>query len=455
MINKVSEKTKDAIKRKSAYSLPDRPSDQGMKPDEIKRAFWQPIVDVTNSTIAELDRVIDEINNSSDVPLYLINYAEKLSPGAQVIDMGADDFVPAITKDVRYSYGITKAGDLCCIAQRVEEYEFTGVFFIKCITSLSVLADAFLSNVATNITPASDKKAQLNIGQRTRPFKNIYATDFYYTWLGADGEWYAQKAMDFGDNGGGDPTLTLGNPYNYFGKIDRIAKNIVDRGTKYKGEFTGNYLLEVAGDMNIFGDSSIKIGAGPINYLQLGFQRYVYPDGSQWRVPHNGAIQIFPGNYANVEGGEPHRGFTKLKIYTSTGGRGQIEVPNDQVDDEIKLSMWLPVTTGDDTPIPLVIKRDGIYFNGIKQAQCGTVESFTIQPSAWTALANKSPFTYSATVTAAAPIGDDTVVELINSDAVAFARYGFSIGAVSGQSITVYSVGAPTESTVLKIKIGG
>lgn len=61
-INKVSELTKDAIKRKSAYALPDRPSDQGMKPDEIKRAFWQPVVDVTNSTISEIDRVVDEIN---------------------------------------------------------------------------------------------------------------------------------------------------------------------------------------------------------------------------------------------------------------------------------------------------------------------------------------------------------------------------------------------------------
>lgn len=33
-----------------------------MKPDEIKRAFWQPVVDVTNSTISEIDRVVDEIN---------------------------------------------------------------------------------------------------------------------------------------------------------------------------------------------------------------------------------------------------------------------------------------------------------------------------------------------------------------------------------------------------------
>lgn len=62
MVNKVSQVVKDAIKRKSAYALPDRPSDQGMKPDEIKRAFWQPIIDVTNSTISETDRVVEEIN---------------------------------------------------------------------------------------------------------------------------------------------------------------------------------------------------------------------------------------------------------------------------------------------------------------------------------------------------------------------------------------------------------
>ncbi len=61
-INKVSNITKDAIKRKSAYSLPDRPSDMGMKPEDIKRAFWQPVVDVTSSAISEIDRVVDEAN---------------------------------------------------------------------------------------------------------------------------------------------------------------------------------------------------------------------------------------------------------------------------------------------------------------------------------------------------------------------------------------------------------
>lgn len=61
-ISNISTNTKDAIKRKSAYSLPDRPSDQGMRPEDIKRAFWQPIVDVTYSALTEIDRVINEIN---------------------------------------------------------------------------------------------------------------------------------------------------------------------------------------------------------------------------------------------------------------------------------------------------------------------------------------------------------------------------------------------------------
>ncbi len=62
MIKKVSQASKDAIRRKSAYALPDRPSDQGLKPDEIKRAFYQPVVDVSNSVISEIDRLTDDIN---------------------------------------------------------------------------------------------------------------------------------------------------------------------------------------------------------------------------------------------------------------------------------------------------------------------------------------------------------------------------------------------------------
>ena len=61
-VSPISAETAAAIKRKSAYNLPDRPTERGMKPDEIKRAFYGPITDANNSVISELSRVIDEVN---------------------------------------------------------------------------------------------------------------------------------------------------------------------------------------------------------------------------------------------------------------------------------------------------------------------------------------------------------------------------------------------------------
>lgn len=82
-------------------------------------------------------------------------------------------------------------------------------------------------------------------------------------------------------------------------------------------------------------------------------------------------------------------------------------------------------------------------------------ETFEIETGGWAEIADKSPFTHSAQMTAATEIGEDTLVELINTDAVAFANYGFSIGAVTGQTVTVYSVGAPDEAVTLRLAIGG
>ena len=61
-IKKVSAETKAAIRRKSAYTLPNNPTDSGYKADDIRRAFWQPIVDISQSAIAEVDRVVEEVN---------------------------------------------------------------------------------------------------------------------------------------------------------------------------------------------------------------------------------------------------------------------------------------------------------------------------------------------------------------------------------------------------------
>ncbi len=62
-INKTSAETKSAIQRKSAQSLPNNPSERGYSAEEIKRRFYQPIIDAANSAITEIDRVVDEANN--------------------------------------------------------------------------------------------------------------------------------------------------------------------------------------------------------------------------------------------------------------------------------------------------------------------------------------------------------------------------------------------------------
>lgn len=67
-INPISAEVAGAIKRKSAFNLPDRPSERGMKPDEIKRALYGPITDSEDSVLEEIGRVITEANKAfSDV----------------------------------------------------------------------------------------------------------------------------------------------------------------------------------------------------------------------------------------------------------------------------------------------------------------------------------------------------------------------------------------------------
>lgn len=85
----------------------------------------------------------------------------------------------------------------------------------------------------------------------------------------------------------------------------------------------------------------------------------------------------------------------------------------------------------------------------------GTTESVTIATTDWTALASSDPYDYSATVTLTATIGANSTVELINDQAVLFGTYGFAIGSVSGQNVTIYSIGQPDTSVTLKLNVKG
>ena len=61
-IQKTEKSVKEAIRRKSAFSLPNNPSAQGYKASEIRNALYTPITDEKNSVMAELDRIVDEVN---------------------------------------------------------------------------------------------------------------------------------------------------------------------------------------------------------------------------------------------------------------------------------------------------------------------------------------------------------------------------------------------------------
>ena len=61
-IQKISAEVKSAIQRKSAYSLPNNPTDSGFKASDIRNAFYKPVIDAANSALTEIDRVVDELN---------------------------------------------------------------------------------------------------------------------------------------------------------------------------------------------------------------------------------------------------------------------------------------------------------------------------------------------------------------------------------------------------------
>lgn len=87
----------------------------------------------------------------------------------------------------------------------------------------------------------------------------------------------------------------------------------------------------------------------------------------------------------------------------------------------------------------------------------GTTESVAIADTDWAALSSSDPYTYSATKTLTAAIGANSTVELINDAAVDFATYGFAIGAVdtANNTVTFYSIGAPSASKTLKVNVKG
>lgn len=82
-------------------------------------------------------------------------------------------------------------------------------------------------------------------------------------------------------------------------------------------------------------------------------------------------------------------------------------------------------------------------------------ESYTIQTTDWQDLSSSEPYKFSTTVTATHTIGNDTEVGTVNDQPILFANYGFVVGALNGQSVTIYTLSKPDTSVTISISYRG
>lgn len=103
-------------------------------------------------------------------------------------------------------------------------------------------------------------------------------------------------------------------------------------------------------------------------------------------------------------------------------------------------------TSGSTNPV-----TSGGVYTAISNKAVGSTETYNIATSGWSALTGGSPYTHYTEVTAAYNIGVNTIVHLLNNQAILFGAYGFAVGSVIGQVVTIYSIGQPDASVSLKI----
>lgn len=125
LINNVSQTTEQAIKRKSAYGLPDRPSESGMRSGEIKKAFYASITDKGDSVLSELKRVVGEVNNVLD-KIYTVLDEDSGISGKVNIDQNIENankvMVTNEVGEVTPSNAIT-LGDCKCYSENGDDGE--------------------------------------------------------------------------------------------------------------------------------------------------------------------------------------------------------------------------------------------------------------------------------------------------------------------------------------------
>lgn len=84
----------------------------------------------------------------------------------------------------------------------------------------------------------------------------------------------------------------------------------------------------------------------------------------------------------------------------------------------------------------------------------GIIEQHGVATSGWASISNKYPYTYYTTIAITQTLTANTVVELINDNALLFSKHGFAIYQIQNQTVVIYSIGQPADTVQFTFRIG-
>ena len=214
---------------------------------------------------------------------------------------------------------------------------------------------------------------------------------------------------------------------------------------------------------------NICIGGGTAIYaadnIAIGRQSYITSGDENTAIGFHAQVAGFATNYSTAIGRYsnvsadwgtaigagaqvPNSYSTSLGDHSRTSRAYEVSIGSGQAGDAATYKERYLANVKDPS-----LAQDAATKNYVDTVAIGTEEALTIATTDWAALSGASSYNYSATVTAATTIGATSTVELVNDQAVLFGTYGFAIGAISGQDVTIYSIGQPDASVTLTIKV--
>lgn len=406
----------------------------------------------------------DWAENDPDDPAYIKNrthYEEKI---ATDIARGQDAFSGGTTAVTGYSWEIQQVDDYF-LSQEISDFSDGDTIYAKYTYSVDGVEKSGEAKFTVSI---EDNKYSLDSDMPlTNPWNGAYAMEF-------DTNTTFRWPVETADT---SATIYLANvTYTKVKQLD--AKYIPETGTgvnvvQTTGTSTTDVMSQNAVTGMVYADPSsrviVRIGARAIaditGQLSVGSeagvsnQLYAVAVGSTSKPQQYGVAVgasattnnrgVAIGNQAGYSalGTQTGDGSISLGAYSFASQVGQMDISSSNTSYGYNNSNYRLLTG----VYPGQSEHDAATVGQAK----GTTFSMAIESSSWTALSSSDPYTYSATVSipSTTTVGNDSIVELINDQAVLFGTYGFAITDVTGQVVTIASIGQPSADITLKINV--